>query len=80
MVTKIKIDAGGYLWLKRAEEWRAQYCPFAYEGDVKCGDWCPLFSEPSFYNEGEDKTVYIEICNGGTLGGLAKDFVDERGE
>ena len=80
MVTKIKIEKKGFLWLRRAEEWREQYCPFATAGYFRCGDWCPLFGEPSFYNEGEDKTVYIEICNGGTLGCLAKDFVDERGE
>lgn len=52
---KIKIDDKGRLWIKRADKFKEQSCPFnnhpAYD-KADCGDWCPLFGEPE-HNFGE---------------------------
>ncbi len=46
---KVKIDEDGWLMLQRQSNMLLQCCPYQdTEGGEgpRCGDWCPLFSEP----------------------------------
>jgi hypothetical protein len=69
---KIKINAAGFLHIRRPDEWQEQTCPVC---ETPCGDWCPLFGEPEV---SEMDYVVLEICQGRQLWCSAKDFVDER--
>ncbi len=58
---KIKIDSEGRLWIERGGKYKMQECKDAIQYFFKahgstgsnsfinraCGDWCPLFGEPS---------------------------------
>ncbi len=59
---KGKIDGDGSLLFERGGEMKEQYCPYRVAGSLprKCGDWCPLFGEPSDKNEGGHITLSID--------------------
>jgi len=69
---KAKINADGFLEIERAGKFKEQMCP---KCKMKCGDWCPLFHEPSFGNGGE--VMGLNICEG-SFPTYKKDFIDER--
>lgn len=43
---KGKICSQGFLHIERAGELKPQGCPYSVHASSRCGDWCPLFSEP----------------------------------
>ena len=63
-----EIDNEGYLSIERDGEMLHAFCPFAEtkQGE-KCGDWCALFSEPSWDKKGskhEDPKIMLYLCHG----------------
>ena len=40
------INNNGFLIIYRKNKDRGLYCPYTYDYDIWCGDWCPLFGEP----------------------------------
>jgi hypothetical protein len=62
-----KIDVWGNLHIERSGSMKSQYCPRepsndGVSSDCPCGDWCPLFCEPS---EGEfpyNEKIILDIC------------------
>ena len=76
---KIKIDNEGYLWIERKGKMKDQFCP--YDSDMShCGDWCPLFLEPSFH-KADDIVDFdnMEIALCGIIHNVpVADFEDER--
>lgn len=75
-------ELGGFLVVDRPQGTRSQYCHFQ-EGNVRCGDWCPLFGEPYhatlYYYEGTpvlSTATSIKICHGKTI--TFEGFTDER--
>ena len=78
---KIKINTNGFLLIKRATEFKKQLCPrqkITGTGDIKCGDWCPLFGEPENTTDKRRKVELqtLTLCHG-TLTGFIN---DRRGE
>lgn len=77
---KIKIDKNGWLKIYRLNRWKDQFC--CYHQDCFCGDWCPLFGDPEFF-EGElpdgskFDSVSLDICKKHFCMNK-KDFTDER--
>jgi hypothetical protein len=69
---KGKIDASG--WFTRNET--DQYCPLdsVNENEARCGDWCPLFGEPS--EPDPQGKIQLQICQGRVL--YFDEFEDER--
>ena len=73
-----KIDKDGFLHIERAGVIKLQTCPFTdamtaiknpYDPtdtiSLPCGDWCPLFGEPSKSDVDDtmfDKSIYGLIC------------------
>jgi hypothetical protein len=62
---KGKINVDGFLSIMRVVDYELQVCPFTNrvtdkEDSFPCGDWCPLFGEPSNENEGGHITLSIE--------------------
>ena len=43
---KGKINKQGHLAIKRAGKVKVQVCPYQQDDSI-CGDWCPLFAEPT---------------------------------
>ena len=76
---KIKIDEKGHLWIERKGKMKDQFCP--YDSDMShCGDWCPLFVEPSFH-KADDIVSFdnIEVALCGIIYNVpVADFEDER--
>lgn len=60
---EIKINANGYLEIKRGDKWAEQYCPRTSDGGGRycCGDWCPLFGEPVI-DGGSGKAWKLSLC------------------
>ena len=68
-----KITKDGILVIKRAEKWKGQICPFKTYPSLplqerRCGDECPLFSEPykgTTIIDGEVVYTYtLDLCGG----------------
>ena len=73
---KIKIDEKGHLWIERKGKMKDQFCP--YDSDMShCGDWCPLFVEPSFHKADYKANIEVALC-GIIHNVLVADFEDER--
>ena len=66
------LDSHGFLRIYRKNEYKLQKCPFY---GIFCGDWCPLFEEPQFYEEGRKKFWSLAICKKVLV---FKEFIDER--
>lgn len=71
------IDSGGYLRIWRLSdnpEKRAgrTACPFGLQAMKSCGDWCPLFGQPEFGQQGQ---TTLALCHK-TL--VFAEFFDER--
>jgi hypothetical protein len=68
---KGKISADGFLFIKRACKEGKSLCPFSgseggHEDDFgHCGDWCPLFGEPTLHyaDEIHGYTTYLMLCH-----------------
>jgi hypothetical protein len=78
---KIKISTKGFLLIKRATEFKKQLCPrqkITGTGDIKCGDWCPLFREPESHYDKKTKRYLgsLSLCEGELIGFIN----DRRGE
>ena len=73
---KIKIDKEGFLWIERKGRMKNQVCP--YDSDRShCGDWCPLFVEPSFHKADDKANIEVALC--GIIHNVpVADFEDER--
>lgn len=74
---KIKIDATGGLWIKRAADYKKVWCPITQTKD-QCGDWCPLFGEPDPEEDADGNvTRYsgIDLCHRARIVG---EIIDER--
>ena len=70
-----EIDKNGFLSIWRSfDRLVRQMCPFNTT-DAVCGDWCPLFGEPTADDDGE---VMLDICHDEYL--YFKEFSDERAE
>jgi hypothetical protein len=84
---KGKIDNNGWLRIERCGKERLQECPYTQKTfqvnnltiREPCGDWCPLFGEPTqYYSDG------VVVANGKTLLTLCHktlifdEFTDER--
>lgn len=72
---RIEIDEEGHLLLKRGGEMRNQFCPYQPRSLVQCGDWCPLFEEPSGIS-----SIVLDLCGDKSLRCARVDFIDRRGE
>lgn len=70
---KIRIDHKGILGIERGCVIKEQICPF--DGLNRCGDFCPLFGEPTDESGNGDGVDTIRICQGRVLTG---EIVDER--
>jgi len=76
---KGKIDKAGILFIERGKRMAVQNCPFK---ECRCGDWCPLFSEPrqvaldTLYQSDKKVEAILIICHGRTL--VFDHFTDER--
>lgn len=74
---KIKIDKYGHLWIEHKGVMKDQICPYS---EQFCGDWCPLFVEPSFHKADDVvdfDNVEIALCR--IIHNVpVADFVDER--
>lgn len=58
-----KITKCGDFYIERAGKMVVQMCPFIldeYRGHTSCGDWCPLFGEPSKESEQGKVTLTAE--------------------
>jgi hypothetical protein len=78
---KIKISTNGFLLIKRATEFKKQLCPrqkITGTGDIKCGDWCPLFGDPENTTDKRRKIELqtLTLCHGTLIGHV----IDKRGE
>jgi len=77
---KIKISTKGFLLIKRDREFKQQLCPkqkITGTGDIKCGDWCPLFGEPEdVVTHRKVKLQSLTLCDGTLTGHI----IDKRGE
>ena len=68
---KAYISSEGHLVIRRNGMWKKQYC---YRNpSVRCGDWCPLFKDPTRYRE----KVSLKICKA-KLTFLKEEFRDFR--
>jgi hypothetical protein len=72
---KAIISKKGFLWLSRVGGERVMLCP--YTKDTRCGDWCPLFSEPTKSMIEDNNDIHISLCN--TILVL-NELIDERKE
>ncbi len=74
---KIKITKDGLFMIERAGKLKLQICPFNEHIGDRCGDWCPMFSEPFFFKSRKKDMVQLTLCQTSfILNG--KDFADER--
>ena len=82
---KGKINNEGKLYIERAGVMKQQLCPNSFSEAVPymCGDWCPMFGEPSREYMctimGQDcfsKNTTLTICNNKTI--TFTEFKDER--
>jgi len=80
---KGKIDEFGRLFIYRKDKYKMQCCPYINSSkfftpnmSIRCGDWCPLFSEPKRIRNGLKEYWKIDICNGKSL--IFEEFKDER--
>ncbi len=67
---KGKINNEGELYIERAGRMVSQLCPYRSSAPHTCGDWCPLFGEPSREYictiMGQDcfsKNTTLNLCN-----------------
>jgi len=70
---KIKINTNGILLIKRDQEFKQQLCcrqKITGTGDIKCGDWCPLFGEPQATTDKRRKIEMqtMTLCHGSLTG------------
>ena len=58
---KATITSGGVLNIERIGTLKECFCPFEpnAEASTVCGDWCPLFGEPSI----QSKQVILQLCH-----------------
>ena len=58
-----KISKTGLLRIERGTKEQHQQCPYQQD-DVRCGDWCPLFGEPSVIEitDGKPSSTALELC------------------
>ncbi len=68
------IDGTGCLHIKRGGKFKLQHC--AKDGDVSCGDECPLFTEPVTHFASDE--IRIVICESRLL--VFDSFEDRRVE
>ena len=68
---KGRISDWGALLIQRGKEEREMVCPYSGEGQLTCGDRCPLFGEPQVQNG----ITVLELCNAVLY---FKEFEDER--
>jgi hypothetical protein len=79
-----KIDFSGHLMILRGGSFQKQYCPYTLS--VGCGDWCPLFGEPSPVYDGEEtgkeSAKIMQLCRVNIIAYLddGENIVDERPE
>ena len=74
---KGEIDSDGTLRIDRgAVKRKAMLCPFQESINGFCGDWCPHFGEPIFYND----EWCISLCHGKTLSFNRGEFEDMRSQ
>lgn len=73
---KIQITSSGCLRIERKGIIRDVYC-YHQPGQVRCGDWCPLFQEPEVYDFLEVNRVKLILCNI-TFGVEVQNFEDMR--
>lgn len=76
---EIQINKHGELFIRRGSELKEQSCPFSSStgvDPVNCGDWCPLFGEPSQWSG--ETTIYL--CHNKTLKCPNENFQDLRNE
>lgn len=85
------IDKDGFLHIERAGVMKEQVCPLYHhrgqyafdDGSVslrnrQCGDWCPLFGEPTIQDYGDNnKVIAINLCE---MGWEFDTLTDERGK
>lgn len=72
---RIEIDEDGSLRLDRGGKMKNQLCPYTEES--RCGDWCPLFREPYYFEN--DKVMEVSLCRGAHQC-KKEDFTDRRGK
>lgn len=78
-----KIDKDGVLQIKRNGEYKKQRCK---DKNDRCGDMCPLFSEPfnpKMINQFDESVpnrnfISIKLCESRILICTTSDFKDER--
>ena len=75
---KLKINQSGSLEIERATGFKPQTCIFSNVETVKCGDWCPKFSEPELMPR--EMLVQIGLCHNDCVIASVEDFIDERSE
>lgn len=68
-----KINSDGFLEILCGVEYKRQICPLDPDCG-KCGDWCPLFSEPRGFPG--YSTTCVDICNDKIL--EFDEFLDNR--
>ena len=68
---KILIGDAGFLSIERAGKMRQQTCPMLV--DAWCGDWCPMFGEPTL-SDNPETCGSLDLCR--TI--LYGDITDER--
>ncbi len=68
---KGKINKGGLLSIERVGKLKDQICIFDSDpltGSAHCGDWCPLFGEPTVVPSGFfPEKIFLLICDGSAL-------------
>jgi hypothetical protein len=73
------IDENGFLWIKRGNRMKKQYCKYPIPpGSLRpmdCGDWCPSFQGPLFHPVKEN--IHIQICENSILD-FDEEFLDKR--
>ena len=72
-----KIDKNGYLYIKRAEKLKDQYCK--YLSGIKCSDVCVMFGEPKIHPERHGGGFTLRLgCMPEGVWWTFKKFTDER--
>lgn len=84
---RIEINKEGHLLLERGGKMKPQHCPMTRTANQyaiamsdkleHCGDWCPLFREPYYFEN--DKVMEVALCRGAHQC-KKEDFTDRRGK
>lgn len=67
----MELSSEGYLSLSRRGYLKRQLCPYS-QNPEDCGDWCPLFIEPTDHSS-DEKIKTVRICNSRILIGELTD-------